>query len=783
MEQHGNSPAGPHGDGTSGTGCSAAPSSDATSTWRVRRFSYDSASRLLTASNPESGLIQYAYDLDSNLLQKTSPKANEQPGSLLTQTISYCYDELHRPTGKAYSAQTCVNNGTQLPAGTAVVSYIYDNGTDQKGHLTHLADQAGSADFLADSLGRLTQETRILTGANNAPVSKSISYEYELGGSVRTLHYPSGAAISYSPDSAGRLLSAVDSLNNINYATGATYQADGQMTGFVSGGTITNTFSYNKRLQPINMSANAPSQTVFSIGYDFHVGNGTTGADNGNVFAIYNFRDRTRDQSFTYDSLNRLTSAQNAGTDCTKKTVNPLNPNQTQYWGNTYGYDGWGNLKTKSITKCWAENMSLAVGASNQITNAGYLYDSAGNMTTDGTDGVGLHYDPENRVDTATGGGVTTTYVYDSDGNRVKKSNSSTGTLYWYMTPGIIGESDLTGTMKSEYVFFNGERVVRRDLVAPTGVFYYFSDHLKTASVITDASGAIKTDSDYYPWGGEVQFVVNDSNHYKFTGKERDTETQLDYFGARYYSNGMGRFITPDWAAKAAAVPYAEFSDPQSLNLYGYVRNAPTTKFDADGHCPPCPMDQLPEDKPRDVGEFLTGAKNRALTFLGEVFGLLSDGRAGLAPGAKERLAPQNSSQKWGAETFDAALVVVPAIGEELAATRVVTKLVDSEELLDAARVARDALAKDVGSAKATVTGGYNIETGQVVARACSGGECAEDHVLQALGGDKSKVKFTEAVRPRTGKQVPVCERCEVKYGRQAFPQNTQFKSDQPKTK
>ena len=80
------------------------------------------------------------------------------------------------------------------------------------------------------------------------------------------------------------------------------------------------------------------------------------------------------------------------------------------------------------------------------------------------------------------------------------------------------------------------------------------------------------------------QLVNNDSNHYKFTGKERDSESGLDYFGARYYSNGLGRFITPDWAAKATAVPYAEFSDPQSLNLYTYVRNIPTSKADLDGH-------------------------------------------------------------------------------------------------------------------------------------------------------------------------------------------------------
>lgn len=69
-----------------------------------------------------------------------------------------------------------------------------------------------------------------------------------------------------------------------------------------------------------------------------------------------------------------------------------------------------------------------------------------------------------------------------------------------------------------------------------------------------------------------------------FTGKERDAESGNDYFEARYYNSVIGRFLSPDWSAKEDPVPYANLEDPQSLNLYAYVRNNPLTHVDADGH-------------------------------------------------------------------------------------------------------------------------------------------------------------------------------------------------------
>jgi RHS repeat-associated protein len=69
-----------------------------------------------------------------------------------------------------------------------------------------------------------------------------------------------------------------------------------------------------------------------------------------------------------------------------------------------------------------------------------------------------------------------------------------------------------------------------------------------------------------------------------FTGKERDAESGLDYFGARYYASNMGRFMSPDWSEQPQAIPYVDIENPQSLNLYGYVGNNPLRRADHDGH-------------------------------------------------------------------------------------------------------------------------------------------------------------------------------------------------------
>jgi YD repeat-containing protein len=182
-------------------------------------------------------------------------------------------------------------------------------------------------------------------------------------------------------------------------------------------------------LQPATIQAAAGSSTVFNLAYNFNLG----AADNGGVAAITNNRDNTRSETFIYDALNRIQSAQ---------TQSPTG------WGLAYNYDTLGNLLSATVTQGTAPPLSVSVNGNNQIV--GYTYDAAGNLTRDFSNTY--QYDAEGRVKSAAGA----TYLYDGDGKRVAKSQ---GKLYWYgMNSAPLTETDLTGNNPVEYVFFGGER-------------------------------------------------------------------------------------------------------------------------------------------------------------------------------------------------------------------------------------------------------------------------------------------------------------------------------------
>jgi RHS repeat-associated protein len=113
---------------------------------------------------------------------------------------------------------------------------------------------------------------------------------------------------------------------------------------------------------------------------------------------------------------------------------------------------------------------------------------------------------------------------------------------------------------------------------------YYVEDMLGTSRVIATNTGTVCYDADFYPYGGERSYTNTCSQNYKFEGKERDTETGNDDFGARYYSNRFGRWLSADWSSVPVAVPYANLTNPQTLNLYAMVSDDPESFADLDGH-------------------------------------------------------------------------------------------------------------------------------------------------------------------------------------------------------
>jgi RHS repeat-associated protein len=416
-------------------------------------------------------------------------------------------------------------------------------------------------------------------------VTESITTQNNLAGSLATLTYPSGRILTYTYNGAERSIAAQDVANGITYASNATYAPPGELSLISEGSNVKLTNVYNSRLQPCWIYAtngtalpgstlctgSATTGNIIDLKYNFAFGT----ADNGNVASITNDRVPNRSQSFTYDTLNRITSGATTATHAT---------DPTDCWGEAYVYDvpastgAWGNLiqinpVSSAYTGCTQEGFNQTVTQYNQIS--GWCYDLSGNLRMEAASpcpSPTYSYNAENQL-TSTTAGVS--YTYDGDGKRVSKSN---GKLYWYgggTAP--IAETDASGNTTDEYIFFGAQRIARRD--SSGNIVYYMADHLGTSRIVTNATGAILDESDFYPFGGERVITASSGNTYKFTGKERDAESNLDNFGARYNASSMGRWMSPD--PKILSIRH--IVNPQKWNKYAYTTNNPLSYFDPDG--------------------------------------------------------------------------------------------------------------------------------------------------------------------------------------------------------
>jgi YD repeat-containing protein len=279
---------------------------------QTRNFSYSSLSRLLSATNPESGLIQYNYDNNGNLTSKIDAR---------NITTSYVYDNLNRVKTRSYSDTT--------PA----VGYFYDNLTNAKGKLIKVSSSVSTTEYSSfDSFGRLLAHRQTTDGQ-----TYNSSYSYNLSGALIEETYPSGRVVRNTLNNDGNLSQVQSKKANDtfrNYANSFNYTAAGAVSSMRLGNGKWENTQFNSRLQPtqIGLGSSATNQGLLKLNFDY----GSTD-NNGNVKSqqittptVGNVAGFTATQTYTYDSLNRLKDA--------KEMIGA-----NQQWKQTFTYDRFGN--------------------------------------------------------------------------------------------------------------------------------------------------------------------------------------------------------------------------------------------------------------------------------------------------------------------------------------------------------------------------------------------------------------------------------------------------------
>src|ERR1035441_182418 len=385
-------------------------------------------------------------------------------------------------------------------------------------------------------------------GGEGKVLSVNYPTTYSWNSGTSQLVPTTGPTYTYAFDSMMRPTGLTDQSNNTDVSN-VTYNAANQLLGLNYSGTA-ETRQYNNLNQMTNLTAGSG----INIAYTF-----PAGANNGKISQQTNSVSGET-VTYQYDSLNRLLSA-----------------TSNQSWSETYGYDGFGNLLSKTPTG-GAPTLSQSVNAANNWI-VGVNYDANGNQTTGG-----YGYDAENRLVTATG----IQYGYDSRNKRVwsgvMSGSTVTQTVYFYgvggqrlgiysfvTPPSEGGAPELSDLAKSLAVYFGGKRVG----TVTNGALYSFTQ---------DRLGS---NGSYYPYGEARGTVPQDD--VGFATYTNDSATGLQYADQRYYANNFGRLMSADrtWYG-------TDSSRPASWNRYAYVEGDPVNYNDPLGMFIPPPSPDPP---------------------------------------------------------------------------------------------------------------------------------------------------------------------------------------------
>lgn len=577
-------------------GTSAASDTPPGAFLRLATMTYDKLGRKLTMNDPDMGAWTYVYDPASNVT-----KQSHAVGTVMC----FLYDDLNRPTLRMQDYQ---HNGTcpsAAGAGDVVFGrYTYgssdiNNNIGKPVEVSWGSDTTSNKDtFTYDGEGRLATQTRIVNG-------QSFLYQvtgYDLLDRPTSITLPGGevVATAYDKEGANTLTAGGTQLiDNVGYNERGQLVFLGRWgsapeTTLSYHGAVPGNFRLSKIVHGEEGSDALPDFIYGAQDYDA-AGNlkGMEVKDNTGVDQVCNFT-ASECYSFSYDEMNRLTTAGLAGAGAAD-------------YGYTYEYDRLGNITKRTGTDLNmtyeyadpAHKQAVTRVYNNGTTYYSYTYGARGGLYSRTADGHTYTYtfDAENRlVKVQKDSQTVADFAYDADGQRVltiyNKGTMQETKIY---TPFLDYEMEdpPTGSniTRTTYRLAGQIVAVRKNDGTNNKLYYPLPDHLGNASIWLekDSSGVWKAVANsiarYDPYGNyrtTPSTSVNPgiSNH-GFTGHRHNNtganDLDLIYMNARYYLPEVGRFISPD-----SIVPNS--SNPQSFNRYSYVRNNPLNFTDPMGH-------------------------------------------------------------------------------------------------------------------------------------------------------------------------------------------------------
>jgi len=517
---------------------------------QTRTFVFDGLNRKTSETTPEAGTVNYVYNSYSLLSTRTDAR-----GVGTTNT----YD----PNLNRLSQVSYTTTGTTAQA-TPSVSYTYGTSTAayNNGLLITMTDGVGSENYSYDLLGRRTQVQKII---NN--VTYTIGYTYNLDNQIATMTYPSGRVIKRNYDTVGRPQSIQNNATSANYASSMTYNSDNELTGLTFGNGVVESIGYTaQRYQLSSMSYSRSGTTLFGLTYGYT----QNGGNNGQITSIADTVDSGRTVNYTFDSLQRLSTAVTNGS--------------TNYprWGLSWTYDRFGNRTAQTVTAGSGFSGSPTVDPNtNRITALGaasFSYDSSGNLTQD--DLYKYVYDAENRLVQLQqlSGSPIATYSLDGNGLRVIKVQVGTAIRAYSLYDGTDVISEFSDNSSTTYTSGTTPQQAPADSIAL--LLYQFSDHL-TTRMSADNFASNASYEGHYPFG-ETWYdtgMAYPSVTKKFTSYNKDTEAStafLNYAVFRQHSARLGRFHMADPVQGST-------SNPQSLNRFSYGLSDPINNVDPTG--------------------------------------------------------------------------------------------------------------------------------------------------------------------------------------------------------